>query len=462
MRTSIALLAVSLSSLSLVLAADKSATPPRQSGPYQIRTTRSSGEVSRVEINLEYGGELKVQHGDKVNPLKMSVVGQLDYQERIVGYPASEEGSWRSVRHYDSATATLKIGQSGVKPSLRNERRLVSVAVRGTSTTLYSPSGTLSREELDLLNIAGNGIANSLVLDRLLPVRPVAMGESWGHSRDVVGALVGLDTVEKSDVESKLIDVTKGVARLQMAGRVAGTSEGSTVEMEIKAKYQVDLKTKRVNWLGLLVRENRQIGEVVPGADVVLRLEMKITPLKESKQLTDAVVQALPTQPPAGNLDLEHRSADGVWSLSYDRDWYVTADERDLTVLKLMDQGQRIVQCNLSSLSQVDVAKLPTLAEFQEEVRTALGKNFGEFVEASQSSNQVHYRVYRVVARGTVNDLPIEWHYYLVANERGQQAAFAFTIDAGLARRLSSVDKLLVNQLRFADPKLAAKPTPAK
>jgi hypothetical protein len=411
---------------------------------------------------LEAGGDLKVQHGDKVTPLKMSVVGQLHYQERIVEYPTSGRGDWRSVRQYETATATLKIGQSGVKPSLRKDRRLIAVGVHDTSTTLYSPAGNLSRDELDLLNIAGNGIANSLVLDRLPPILPVAIGESWGHSREVVGAMVGLDTVEKSDVESKLIDVADGVARLQMGGRVTGTSEGSTVAMEIKAKYQVDLKTKRVNWLGLLVRENRQIGEVVPGTDVVLRLEMKITSLERSSTLTDAVVRALPAQPPAGSLDLEHRSGDGAWSLVYDRDWYVTADERDLTVLKLLDQGERIVQCNLSSLARVDVAKLPTLAEFQEEVRTALGKNFGEFVEAGQSANQVNYRVYRVVASGTVNDLPIEWHYYLVANELGQQAAFAFTVDAAKASRLKSVDKLLVNQIRFTDPKVAAKATPAK
>ena len=174
------------------------------------------------------------------------------------------------------------------------------------------------------------------------------------------------------------------------------------------------------------------------------------------------MVASLPREQGEAGLDLEHRSADGAWTLTYGRDWYVTADERDLTVLKLMDDGQRIAQCNISSLAKVDVAKMPSLAEFQEEVRAALGKNFGEFVEAGQSPNELNHRVYRVVVRGTVNDLPIEWHYYLVANEHGQQAALAFTIDAGLAGRLKGVDKQLVNQLRFAETKVAAKPSPAK
>jgi hypothetical protein len=444
------------------LTASRSTLAADPAGPHQLRAHRSSGEVCRVEISLEAGGELKVHSADKTPPLKMSVVGAMNYEERILGYPATEADTWRSVRYYEEATAALKIGRNGMKPRLREQRRLVTVAVRDTSTMLGSPAGSLTREELDLLNIAGNGIANSLVLDRLLPMLPVSVGDTWGHSQTVVGALLGLDRVAKSDVESKLVDVVNGVARIQLGGRVEGTSEGATVEMDVKAKYQVDLKSKRVNWLGLLVRENREIGEVVPGTDVVLRLEMTITPVPKSERLTDAVVQGIRPQSETTKLALEHRSADGLWTLMYGRDWYVTADERDLTVLKLMSEGERIVQCNVSSLPKVDVAKLPTLAEFKEEVREALGKNFTEFVEVGQSPNEVNYRIYRVVARGSVNELPIEWHYYLVANEHGQQAAFAFTVDTALVNRLASLDRQLVNQFRFEDPKLAAKPTPSK
>lgn len=380
----------------------------------------------------------------------------------MLAYPTTEEGPSRSLRRYDSATATLKVGQNGVKPVLRDDRRLIAAAVHGTASNLYCQAGPLSREELDLLNISGNGIANSLVLDRLLPARRVAVGQSWPHSRDVVAALLGLDSIGKSDVQSTFVSETAGTARIQMSGRVEGTSDGTAVVMEIKAKYQVDLKTKRVTWFGLLVRENREIGEVVPGTDVVLRLEIKITPIGKSKHLTDAVVLALPPEPPTEKLDLEHRSADAAWTLNYNRDWYITADERDLTVLKLMDEGQRVAQCNLSSLAKVDPAKLPTLAEFQEEVRGALGKNFGEFIEAGQAPNELKHRVYRVVVRGSVNDLPIQWYYYLVANEQGNQAAFAFTMDAAAVTRLNGADKRLVNQFRFADTKVAAKPTPAK
>jgi len=76
-------------------------TPAADSaGPLQLRAHRSSGEVSRVEISLEAGGELKVHSADAAPPLKMSVVGEMNYEERIVGYPATEEDkriAWKNI-----------------------------------------------------------------------------------------------------------------------------------------------------------------------------------------------------------------------------------------------------------------------------------------------------------------------------------------------------------------------------
>ena len=54
-------------------------------------------------------------------------------------------------------------------------------------------------------------------------------------------------------------------------------------------------------------------------------------------------------------------------------------------------------ECNLASLADHAPGKLVSLAEFQEDVRRALGKSFGQFVEASEASPAAGYRMYRVV-----------------------------------------------------------------
>ena len=86
-------------------------------------------------------------------------------------------------------------------------------------------------------------------------------------------------------------------------------------------------------------------------------------------------------------------------------------------------------------------------------MQKALGKSFGEFVEAGQSVNDAKHRVFRVVVHGKSSDIPIRWIYYHVADEQGRQAAFTFTVEQSLLERFADADKPVVDSLRFAEPK---------
>ena len=118
----------------------------------------------------------------------------------------------------------------------------------------------------------------------------------------------------------------------------------------------------------------------------------------------------------------------------------------------MMVEGADVAQCNVSSLPKVAVERLPALEQFQDQVRQALGKNFGQFVEAGQFASQSDYRVYRVVVKGDVSDLPIQWHYYLVADKHGRQAALAFTVKEQNLEAFDKAGERLVRALRFVDP----------
>jgi hypothetical protein len=124
--------------------------------------------------------------------------------------------------------------------------------------------------------------------------------------------------------------------------------------------------------------------------------------------------------------------------------------------LRLVDHGTPAGQCILSSLPERDPDKLVSLEEFQEDVRRALGKSFGEFVEASKSSNAANYRVYRVVVHGTASDIAMRWIYYLVADPQGRRAAFTFTVEQSLVERFADADKAMVQSLRFPEVKETA------
>ena len=232
-----------------------------------FRSQREPGQTDHVVARLEVGGETKYTDEGKPKREKMSVLCDLDYVEKTLEAPTGSEAVWRAVREYQKVSADVKVGDGQFKPTLKPEHRLIAVEAGRQTTLLFSPGGNLTRDELDAIDIQ----ANTLLLDRLLPEKAVAVGDRWPHSAELVAALLGLDEVAKTTVQSTLKEVTEDVARFELTGRVEGTIYGVSTAIEIKARYRFDLQTKRIDWVGMLVKEVRE-GSFVDGVDAVSRL----------------------------------------------------------------------------------------------------------------------------------------------------------------------------------------------
>ncbi|MCA9248579.1 MAG: hypothetical protein KDA42_15745, partial [Planctomycetales bacterium] len=84
---------------------------------------------------------------------------------------------------------------------------------------------------------------------------------------------------------------------------------------------------------------------------------------------------------------------------------------------------------------------------------------FQQIVSAAEYSDDAGQLVYRVVARGEVEKLPIEWRYYLIASPNGRRTALAFTVEGELAERLGNADRELVATVVLLEPELADEKT---
>ena len=157
------------------------------------------------------------------------------------------------------------------------------MAATDRNVTLFSPLGPLTREELDLIEIP----ACSLLIERLLPERPVAQGDEWQHSHDLMAGLLNLDAVSECDVTSSLKELNETAAQIELLGTVKGAINGVSSVIDVKGRYKFDIASRRITWVALLVKEKREIGHVSPGVDVVARLQMKITPNSANEALTD-------------------------------------------------------------------------------------------------------------------------------------------------------------------------------
>jgi hypothetical protein len=440
-------------------------TPPSWAAPsaktYDLRAHRAPNQVDRVEGTLEVGGDQVPFDNPKAERPKLSVVAKLGYDEKLLELAEAGGPPVRSIRYYDVTDVVIKVGDLSDKPNLRSDRRLIGAATDGRRVTLFSPSGPLTRGELDLIDVLGN----SLLLDRLLPDRPVAVGDAWSHPNELMAALFGLDEVTKCEVQSKLSTIKDNSAIIEAAGSVEGKACGASAAIEMKAKYRFDLRTRRINWFGLAVRENQSPGYAQHGIDVVARLQVQIAPKAQSERLSEAALAGAALNATPQSTQLSYQPPGGGWSFIHDRTWYVRVDEHDRAILRLIDGGQWVANCTVSPVAKAAADNDVTLEQFQEDIKVALGKSFGQLIKAGQWAGPTGYRIFRVEIQGTIpvelegkkSDLPMEWHYYRVADDQGRQVAFAFTAEQSLVPRLGQADKVLVESLRFAEAGVAAK-----
>src|SRR6476659_2529841 len=197
------------------------------------------------KVLVEVEGKLKLNaEGQEIKHLPLKASAELQYVERVI--PAGKQSSAvRLVREYQTAKADIKLHESELKNELRTDRQLICVQTDAKSTTIFSPLGPLTREELDLVTVPGGG----LLLDGLLPQRQLKTGEQWTLDDSAVVRLLGLESVNQQALSCTFTSVKDNVAIISLAGKVGGAIGGVSSDMELKGKLNYDLKQKTITWL---------------------------------------------------------------------------------------------------------------------------------------------------------------------------------------------------------------------
>jgi hypothetical protein len=448
-RLPVALLVAALVSVNAVSAAENMV----------LQSSRVVGAIDHVSVSVEAAGERTADQtapgsAASAKPAKAAVVVscQLEFDEKSLEVPTGEAMAWRSLRHYGRAEATLDLGGEKLSPKLRADRCYVVAEAKPPTTTVFSPGGPLTRDELEILEVMGN----SLLLDALLPAGEIAVGHAWKLPDGVVQALLGLDGVTQHDIKCNVTEITATVVRFEIEGQAKGRRHDANMNSELKGKYRFDLRLNRVDWIGLLVKTRQDISAVEAEMEAVIRVQVRVTPQATSPALAAEAIANLSTEPTAELLLLEQNATDGDWQVRHTRDWHAIQYHRDVVEMRLLNDGEFIAQCRISPLPRRTPDRLPALTEFQPDVQKALDKSYGELVEAGERVNAAGYRVMRVIVNGQLNNSPRQWRYMHVSDSTGRQVVLVFNLEAKLAERLDGQDTALVDGFRFVDKQPAA------
>jgi hypothetical protein len=423
------------------------ATISMPSGGAEQVNSGSAAFLTRIKAKFEVGGDLRMAADAKPATLPMSVVAQFEYCERRID-DGSLPAEKRAIRYYSDAEAAIKVEKQASIARLPPERRLIRAAVAQKRATLGAVRGHLTREERDLVDLP----FNTMLLNELLPAPASQKGATDKPAESLLAMLLGLDGVSRSDVQAVLTAVTAEVGEIAIDGALDGVVGGQATEIELKGKLHFDMNHRQVFALAILIKEKRSASSVAPGLDVVARLELEIAPIAEVPQLSDKALADVELAATGDEPPLAYHSAKGKFSFLYDPRWRITREQAESVIMRLVDRGDLVAQCNVSVLPKLNPQQTFTLELFQKEVQQSLGKNFRQFERAAEQKSPTGLRMLHAVALGTVADVPITWHYYLMIDEAGQRAAISFTMEDTLADRFKQADRLLLDEFRLESP----------
>ncbi len=170
--------------------------------------------------------------------------------------------------------------------------------------------------------------------------------------------------------------------------------------------------------------ENRQAGPVEAGLDVNSTLTLLRRPARLIPELNDAALSSLALDVSPQRQLLQLVSPDGKYNLLHDRQWHTYWDDPKLVVLKRLDKGKVVAQCNLAVGPNAGRGKHQDLTQFRDDLRRSLKQRFVQFLGAGEVDGDPAggYR-YKVGVQGREGELGVLWNYYLVASPRGGPTA---------------------------------------
>ncbi len=381
-------------------------------------------------------------------PLLLKVETRLDFAERVVPSKAPAQGA-RAVRWVRQAALAINGEVRPQSQVLRSDVALLVAERRDGKVVVVSPSGPLTRAELDLVQ----DVADPLTFADLLPRKPVSEGDRWPISNDGAKALSGYEVLAAQSLEATLEKLDDDTAHIKISGEIHGASYGSG-EGSVKASCVVlfDRKAELINELRLERSEKRKPGEVEDGLDVKSTLVVERRDTDPPAPLADDALAQVPLEIDAQRLLLVQIGPEGKYTLLHDRDWHVYQETARQTVLKRLDHGEVVAYCNLAAGPNAGKGRHQELRQFRDDIRKALGERFQQFLgEGEVDGDPAGGFRYKVGVQGHQGKLGVLWDYYLVASPEGDQLLITFTMSDASVKAFGDQDTQLIGSLRWQE-----------
>jgi hypothetical protein len=417
---------------------------PASAQTYPLTETPQPGDCYQLELAMTLDGRIKVNKDGKPVAMKLSATGTHKLAERVLlvgptGIPQ------KTARLYDAARATIALGGDKSERTLRPECRLIVAQRPKDQLLVYSPSGPLTHEELELTAEH----FDTLAVCGLLPGKAVAVGDTWKVANAVAQALCNFEGLTAQDLTCKLEGVQDDLAHVSVSGAASGIDVGALAKLKVRASYDFDLKQHRLVALEWKQSDDRDQGPASPASTVESTTTLKRTGIDQPEGLSDVALVAVPSgfDAPANLTQLVYHDAKGQFDLVYAREWQMVGQTPEHLVMRLMESGDLVAQVTVTPWTAAKAGEHLSAEAFQEAMASTPGWEQENVLQAGEVLKEKERWVCRVAAVGQMDGLKLMQNFYLVAGPGGDQVVLAFTFTEAQADKLGARDLALVNGL---------------
>jgi hypothetical protein len=429
-----------------------------------LRESSATDRATGVRIELKADGlfrpglppEAMKDEAKMPKPLEIDVQTRLIFRDRLL--PPSRAGGRpsRAIRLVSQAASAIN---GEIRPNVQELRKDLSLLIAERdesdgSVTVVSPSGSLTRAELELVQ----GLGDPLSLVDLLPEGPVSEGAKWPIRKSAVAAISGYDAIQSSTVEGVVESITADRARIKIGGEVKGSVLGGNGTLTCEGFATFDRKAGLIDRVELTRKEDRLPGPIEAGLDLKSTLIITRRPIAMPDELSDAALSGTSFELTPARRLLQLIAFDGRYNLLHDRTWHTYWDDPKVIVLKRFQKGRITAQCNFTNGPPAGKGKHQDVEVFRADVRRAMKDRFVQFLGAGEIEGEPGggFR-YKLGVQGREGDVDLLWYYYLIASPSGDQLLATFTLAQGDAKDFAEDDVALIGSLQWNDPPLPVK-----
>ena len=418
------------------------------------RADRLLGVTARLNVR---GRVLAPVGVDRVVPLPLQATARLSWQSRRLAPVGEFHDSLRAVRQFVSADSAVSVDRRTTESSLSASRR--TIVTEGTPSGLrhYSLDGPLTGDEVELLSLP----ADPLSLIAILPLGQVPHDHTWPPGSWTLPLVPGLNAVTRGTLKGRLARVTDTTAEAIVEGTADGAAGGASSKVTFHATLVFDHRRGFLKQARITIEEHRQAGPVSPGLEVVAEVTIERQPVTDNIKLPPDVVKKCPRRPLAAQLQLSLETP-GHGRLLHDRNWHIFHQTPDVAILRRLENGRLVAQCNLSKAPSVVPGKMTGREEFLRDVKGALGPRFRELVSVEplrRGDSRSQGRGWRITATGIDHGLAMHWFYYLCTHPSGRQLSLVFAVESQQLKTWRQRDRDIVSKLEIQPqaPRAAAR-----